>query len=355
MGFTSVKFRQDQTTIKLVQGMLEWDSNGQYSKIYKDTDYFCQIHACYADYRKGSLMSALKPDSAEVQAACLRSQESGKLLLWPEPPGETRLLLTPDITGDENIEEDDLRNIYGSFSESFERIAAQHEDIKNFRISLFAEMEKEIELAAALGFVEQITQNSVRPNIKRWVFDCNEFSFEAFFQILQGLGMETVAPDVDEENISRCLFAIGARDRKLISSELERKLNLNQFNGYGNSMLFEAIHHNDLQTIDLLLAKGASVHARNNRGISAIISCAATGNIEIARKLIDAGANLTDASLQDETALMHAAFAGHSELVRLLLKSGAVANKTNVFELNASQIARMRGFENIANEIDEAS
>jgi hypothetical protein len=67
-----------------------------------------------------------------------------------------------------------------------------------------------------------------------------------------------------------------------------------------------------------LLARGARVDLRDNRGMTALMIASAQGQLAAVRKLLESGA---DKSLKDrsgKTARDHAAAGGHTEVVAIL-------------------------------------
>jgi ankyrin repeat protein len=90
----------------------------------------------------------------------------------------------------------------------------------------------------------------------------------------------------------------------------------------GTTPLMHAAAFGNLQTMKLLIEKGADVNARNNANATALLWCAR--DPEEARLLIGKGADVNVQSRQGRTPLMVAASReGNSAIVRLLLEKGA--------------------------------
>jgi ankyrin repeat protein len=75
-----------------------------------------------------------------------------------------------------------------------------------------------------------------------------------------------------------------------------------------------------------MLARGASVEARNRRGATALSIAAGSGAREIATLLLDAGADLQHRDLNRATPLLIAAREGRRRMAGLLLEAGADVN-----------------------------
>jgi ankyrin repeat protein len=78
--------------------------------------------------------------------------------------------------------------------------------------------------------------------------------------------------------------------------------------------------------VNVLLALGADVNARDNYNFTALLLAANTGNIEIITILLAHGAEVNAKAYNGQSALMSAAGIGHTEIVKLLLAKGAEVN-----------------------------
>ena len=79
-----------------------------------------------------------------------------------------------------------------------------------------------------------------------------------------------------------------------------------------------AAGYGHVDAIEALLASGARVDLRDNRGMTALMMASAQGHLAAVRKLLESGA---DKSLKDrsgKTARDHAAAGGHAEVVNVL-------------------------------------
>jgi ankyrin repeat protein len=75
-----------------------------------------------------------------------------------------------------------------------------------------------------------------------------------------------------------------------------------------------------------LLARGASVQARNGQGASAFAIAASQGSVDVAELLLDAGADLTLRDLSEATPLLRASKSGRRRMVDWLLSNGAMVD-----------------------------
>jgi ankyrin repeat protein len=93
--------------------------------------------------------------------------------------------------------------------------------------------------------------------------------------------------------------------------------------------LIRAAEAGDATAVKRLLAQGASVHARDGRGRTALLAATQGNRVEAARLLIAAGA---DVNAQDEirdSAFLLAGARGYLEILRLTLAAGADLKSTN--------------------------
>jgi|GEM_PF-1136955 len=87
--------------------------------------------------------------------------------------------------------------------------------------------------------------------------------------------------------------------------------------------LMYAAGRGQTEAIELLIAHGADVNAKNKAGWTALMSAALNGQTEAVRLLIDRGADIEAKDMGGLTALIFAAMNGQTEAVRLLIDRGA--------------------------------
>lgn len=78
-----------------------------------------------------------------------------------------------------------------------------------------------------------------------------------------------------------------------------------------------------IAVVELLLAAGADINAKNKQGETMLYSASAGNHMDVIQILIDAGIDVNSKSTESNTALMLAASEGHSKIVKVLLAAGA--------------------------------
>jgi ankyrin repeat protein len=99
--------------------------------------------------------------------------------------------------------------------------------------------------------------------------------------------------------------------------------------------------HTDI--VKALLAHGADVNAKEDRGRTALIYAVYNGHTDIVKALLKEGADV-DVKNKDITALMIAAYNGHTDIVKALLKEGAHVDVKDNDGLTALMIAASIGY-----------
>ena len=94
----------------------------------------------------------------------------------------------------------------------------------------------------------------------------------------------------------------------------------------GRPLMMAAKKYNGLDTIKLLVARGADVNGADQYGRTALIMAARYGRIEIVRFLLSRGANPNTESIMQKwkTPLIAANLRGHTEVAELLRQAGAL-------------------------------
>jgi len=95
-------------------------------------------------------------------------------------------------------------------------------------------------------------------------------------------------------------------------------------NNYGWTALHYAAAYGHADVVELLLEAGADIKAKNNSGGTALHYAAAYGHADVVELLVSAGANVNAQDKDGWTALFWASFKGYVAVVELLLASGAV-------------------------------
>ena len=90
-----------------------------------------------------------------------------------------------------------------------------------------------------------------------------------------------------------------------------------------DSQLIEAAENGQTEKVKTLLEAGANVNAKNNYGVTALMSAVGKGQTETVQALLDAGADVNDKTEMGVTVLMVAVMNGHTEIAELLKQAGA--------------------------------
>ena len=115
-----------------------------------------------------------------------------------------------------------------------------------------------------------------------------------------------------------------------------------------NEDLFGAIGQGDLAEAEEILADGASINAKNNKGNTSLHEAATNGDAAMVGMLIAGKAKVNSRNKLGNTPLMLASSGGHIEVVELLLNAGANLGAQNHVGLTALSKAVSKGHNAIA-------
>lgn len=119
--------------------------------------------------------------------------------------------------------------------------------------------------------------------------------------------------------------AAASRDGAAVRAMLEAGADVNAGQPDGATALHWAVHFDDLDLAQVLIAEGADVDAQNDYGATPLILACTNANGAMVERLIEAGANPNLAAPANETPLMLCARTGNADAVRALLAGGADA------------------------------
>jgi uncharacterized protein len=137
--------------------------------------------------------------------------------------------------------------------------------------------------------------------------------------------------------------AVEKGDKPAVQSLLKLKgTDVNAPKADGSTALQWAVHRDDSDMVDMLLAAGADVKAANRYGVSSVMLAAENGNAVILEKLLKAGADANASMPGGETVLMMAARNGKANAVKTLLVHGAKVNARDEKGENALMWAASR-------------
>lgn len=112
------------------------------------------------------------------------------------------------------------------------------------------------------------------------------------------------------------LNAVKMKDIRKVGDLLQRGMDVNTSDSWGNSLLMLAAQNGDLPVLELLLRNKAKVLTKNKYGDSALMLAALRGHSKAAAALVAAGAEIAP---DGWTPLIYASFGGHAEMVRFLV------------------------------------
>ncbi|HFE39552.1 MAG TPA: ankyrin repeat domain-containing protein [Gammaproteobacteria bacterium] len=96
-------------------------------------------------------------------------------------------------------------------------------------------------------------------------------------------------------------------------------VDINKANRYGWTALMHAAKVGDLESVKLLVEKGATVDARDSNGWTPMMRAAQKGHVEVVEYLIDKGADVNATTENGWTALMWAALREKVGVVKYLI------------------------------------
>ncbi len=119
--------------------------------------------------------------------------------------------------------------------------------------------------------------------------------------------------------------------------------------------LLDAVRRNDRPTIERALARGASIHSKDDIGRNtAFLAVLDAGDLELLRWLHAQGARLDDPDTGGRTALSFAAANGQLDIVRYLVEQGAVVDRRDMQQRTALFHAALNDRRDIAGFLFES-
>ena len=138
-----------------------------------------------------------------------------------------------------------------------------------------------------------------------------------------------------------------------VAGFLNSKGDPNQRDEKGHSLLILAAYNGSLETVDLLLKKGANPHLQDGMG-TALMAASFKGSKPIVQRLLAAGAKVDDRNGIGATALMFAAMTGKIDVVRTLLNHRADSKAIDQRGLDAKQLAQQQGNDQMVDLLERA-
>uniref|UniRef100_A0AAQ5ZTW0 Ankyrin 1, erythrocytic a n=1 Tax=Amphiprion ocellaris TaxID=80972 RepID=A0AAQ5ZTW0_AMPOC len=116
----------------------------------------------------------------------------------------------------------------------------------------------------------------------------------------------------------------------------------------GLTPLHVAVHHNNLDVVNLLVSKGGSPHSAARNGYTALHIASKQNQVEVANSLLQYGASANAESLQGVTPLHLASQEGRPDMVSLLISKQANVNLGNKSGLTPLHLVAQEGHVGIA-------
>jgi uncharacterized protein len=123
----------------------------------------------------------------------------------------------------------------------------------------------------------------------------------------------------------------------------------------GQTALHIVVARRDLVWVQFLIAKGANVNARDNRGVTPLVAASEMGFLEGVDELIKSGARVDEANNTGETPLISAVHRKDLALVRMLVKAGANPDRPDNSGRSARDYAALDKGSAVLGELEKAS
>ncbi|MEZ5594543.1 MAG: ankyrin repeat domain-containing protein [Gammaproteobacteria bacterium] len=150
------------------------------------------------------------------------------------------------------------------------------------------------------------------------------------------------------EDLSRWQQAIQHNDISTLQTMLARMTVVDQPTLHGKTALMAAAMQGKLQLVQALLAAGADPNARNQNGGTPLLYAMAGGSLAVTRHLLAAGAQINQRSSNGWSPLMMAVAKRRAALVSALLQAGADANISDVYGWTPLMRAAYEGYQDEA-------
>ena len=134
------------------------------------------------------------------------------------------------------------------------------------------------------------------------------------------VGVTTVGAEPREVPL---VDAVKAANAEAVRRLLSQPVDVNTPEVDGTTALHWAVHHDDVDTVGMLIQAGADVTIANRYGVTPISLACINGSVSIIERLLEAGADPNRMLPGGETALMTAARTDRAEATKLLIAHGA--------------------------------
>ncbi len=123
--------------------------------------------------------------------------------------------------------------------------------------------------------------------------------------------------------------AAGQGDREAVRQLLAQGASVHARDDSGRTALIAAAYRNDLDTASLLIEAGADVNAQDTTQQSAYLIATSEGYLDLLRSTLQAGADVHSLDSYNGTGLIRAADRGHVEIIEELLKTEIAIDHVN--------------------------
>lgn len=113
------------------------------------------------------------------------------------------------------------------------------------------------------------------------------------------------------------------------------------------SALICAAEQGNQDAVEFLIKKKANVNATDNKGRTSLICAASKGHSEIVRKLLDNSADINATDAEGQTALIHSVQGEYLQISQILIQKGALVNIRDHSGATALKLAKLRGNKDI--------
>ncbi len=123
--------------------------------------------------------------------------------------------------------------------------------------------------------------------------------------------------------------AAGTNNLEAVKAFLARGASVHARDENGKTALVAAAYRNDLPIVDILIEAGADVNKQDNTKQSAYLISTSEGYLELLQRTLQAGADVHSKDSYNGTGLIRAADRGHVEIIRELLKTDIEIDHVN--------------------------
>ncbi len=155
---------------------------------------------------------------------------------------------------------------------------------------------------------------------------CRTSSKGIITPIVLAIGLLTCHAVVSAQSDLRLIEAVQQKNMVRAKELINADVNVNNIRADGATALLWAAHWNDLETVDLLLANGASVNVAEDQGVTPLTRACENSSPEMVSKLLQAGANPNKNQLNGLSPVIIAAGTGNLQVIKALIEAGADVN-----------------------------